>query len=78
MTKNPDITDTGGIPNEEIGDFAEGQEQAHKSQRPNRFSEGQEVTPNDAEKSAVGDFATGEEKEHEHHTGAFAEAKRAE
>jgi hypothetical protein len=72
MTETPAPKPFGDISNEEIGDFAEGQETKHSSQRPNRFSEGQETTPDDAEKRAVGDFATGEEKEHEHHIGTFA------
>lgn len=76
MTKDLNPTHTDQIPNGEIGDFAVGQEQAHHNQHPNRFSEGQEITPDDDKKSAVGDFATGEEKQHEHHVGAFAEAKR--
>jgi hypothetical protein len=76
MTNNTNGTDPGRISNEEIGDFAEGQERVHHSQRPNRFSEGQEATADDEQKSAVGDFATGEEQVHEHHVGAFAEPKR--
>lgn len=72
MTKNTTLTHS-TIPNEDIGDFAEGQEKSHHSQRPHRFSDGQEVTPDNEQNSAVGDFATGEEKEHVHHIGAFAE-----
>ena len=72
MTDNLTPKPFGDIPNEEIGDFAEGQEQHHANQLPNRFSAGQETTPDDAEKRSVGDFATGEEREHEHHIGTFA------
>ncbi len=62
------------IPNEEIGDFAVGQEQTHHDQRAHRFSEGQETLPEEKD-DYVGDFAEGQEIEHTHHTGTFAEGQ---
>jgi hypothetical protein len=63
-----------GIPNEEIGDFAVGQEQTHHDQGPHRFSEGEETLPEEKD-NGVGDFAEGQEIEHKHHTGTFAEGR---
>ena len=69
MDKKPESEFVGGVPNDEVGDFAAGQEHTHQSQQPHRFSEGEETLPDD---HTVGDFATGEEKEHEHRIGTFA------
>ena len=61
---------------EEIGDFAEGQEQHEHDNRPRRFSEGQETEPDTPEKERVGDFAEDQEEGHHHHEGTFAEGQR--
>lgn len=60
-------------PNDEIGDFAEGQERTHHDQHPHRFSEGEETMPEMDED--VGDFADGQSTTHAHHIGTFAEGQ---
>ena len=62
--------------NEEIGDFAEGQERTHHDQHPHRFSEGEETMPERNED--IGDFAEGQEITHHHHVGTFAEGQLTE
>jgi hypothetical protein len=69
-----EVCDADHIPDEEIGDFAVGQEQTRHDLRPHRFSEGQETLPEE-KNNHVGDFAEGQEVEHKHHTGTFAEGQ---
>jgi hypothetical protein len=64
------------IPNDEIGDFAEGQERTHHNQHPRRFSEGEESLPE--KDNYVGDFAEGQEAEHDRHIGTFAVGQETE
>jgi hypothetical protein len=74
MVDNPGSDRPEEPPDEEVGDFAEGQEQEHHRQRPKRFSEGQENLPEEKD-SRVGDFAEGQEEEKVHETGTFAEGQ---